>query len=88
MPQKSDLRQIPVVKLVVHFVEFILIELFESAQVCESVVSGHAGVDARDHSAYCVWDPVQADSASLVWQPVELYPGPGCCRVFQVEAHV
>lgn len=67
----------------------ILVNYFcERAQVVsQSVVSGRAGVDAGDCTDRCVCDPVPAASASPAQWPEGLCPGPGCCRVFQVEAH-
>lgn len=59
---------------------------------CESVMSGHAAVDACDCSARCVCAPPQyypapAVSASPARRLEGLCQGPGCCMVFLVEAH-
>ena len=55
-------------------------------------MSGHAVVDACDCSARCGCAPPQYYSAPVVsaspaQQPEGLCRGPGCCRVFLVEAH-
>lgn len=79
LPQESHWWSL-VVKPVVHFGEFTL-SLLRSW-----VISGHAAAHGCDRSARCVCDPVPAVSASPARWPAELYPGPGCCRVSQVEA--